>query len=79
MDNPDIYSSTPLISGLFGSLIAWGLGLVILIAGFIVVSRLLIGKRLERAERDWRARQDSEAETQKPAERDRSPGNKGKT
>lgn len=63
----DIYGTT-LGSGLISSFIAWGAGLLIIIGGFIFASRLLIGRRLDQAEREWRARQDAEADARKAAE-----------
>lgn len=61
MENMDIYSDPMVGSGLIGSFIAWALGLVLIVGGFILVSRFLIGKRLEQAEREWRAQAESEA------------------
>jgi hypothetical protein len=61
MENIDIYSDPMVGSGLIGSFVAWGLGLVLVVGGFILVSRFLIGKRLEQAEREWRAQSESEA------------------
>lgn len=42
-------------SSLIGSLIGYFVGLVVIVGGFIFASRFLIGRRLERFERDWRA------------------------
>lgn len=65
MENIDIYSDSMVGSGLIGSFIAWALGLVLIVGGFILVSRFLIGKRLEQAEREWRAQEDADAEARK--------------
>jgi hypothetical protein len=68
MEDMDIYSNPMLGSGLFGSFVSWAIGLVLIVGGFILASRFLIGKRLEQAEREWRAQQEADAEARKAAE-----------
>lgn len=67
MEDIEIYGN-PVISSLLGSFVAWALGLVVLIGGFILVSRLLIGKRIEQAQRELHALEEAEAAAKKAAE-----------
>lgn len=52
-DLTNIYGDTG--GSLVGSLIGYLVGLFVVIGGFILASRYLIGKRVEQFERDWRA------------------------
>lgn len=48
-----IYGSSG--GSLIGSVLGYFVGLLIIVGGFIFISRYLIGKRLARFEREWRA------------------------
>jgi len=54
-DLTNIYSASN--GSLIGSVLGYFVGLLIIVGGFILASRYLVGKRLERFERDWRASQ----------------------
>jgi uncharacterized protein YqgC (DUF456 family) len=52
-DLTNIYGDTG--GSLVGALIGYLVGLFVVVGGFILASRYLIGKRVEWFERDWRA------------------------
>jgi hypothetical protein len=51
-----IYGSSN--GSLIGSVIGYFVGLLVTVGGFIFIARYLVGKRLQRFERDWRASHD---------------------
>jgi hypothetical protein len=70
-DGPTIYGVGS--GSLIGSAIGYLVGLLVITAGFIFASRYLIGKRVERFERDWRTSHGSNDEDdQKPPPPDES-------
>jgi hypothetical protein len=50
----DIYGAGP---SLAGSLIGFAVGLFVVVGGFILASRYLIGRRIDQFEREWRRSQ----------------------
>lgn len=51
-DMTNIYGSSA--GSLIGSVIGYFIGLLVLVGGFIFAARFLIGRRVERFEREWR-------------------------
>jgi flagellar biosynthesis/type III secretory pathway M-ring protein FliF/YscJ len=69
MEDIDIYGTPAWETGLLGAAVAWAVGLLLLVGGFILISRFLIDRRLQRAEQEWLA-EEAEAQMRKAAESD---------
>lgn len=72
-DLTDIYGGYG--GGLIGTAIGYFVGLLIIVGGFIFISRYLIGKRVEHFEREWRASHGSNGadEQKRPPPDERKP------